>query len=136
MSAEYFKEKQSAMERLASACASNLRSMKESGQTGYFSFKDNWKSAKQHRRTHPQNPVLNPLSRFALSFNVLTWVTYQYWDGNISAALMQEIKSEARLVQLHESVEVEEIPFDKFSEADLVDAAKTIEKNMKFPAPA
>ena len=137
MSAEYLIAKEAALDQLRSACVSNLRHLQENGVQAEFSFRDHWQIRKQDRSTHPQIPVLSQLSRTFLNFYVHTWVDYSYRNGGLSAELFQNlgdtitIGPAVRSVQLHESIDVEDIPFDKFSERDLLNAAQTIRAHLQ-----
>jgi len=128
MSVEYQKTKEEALEKLRSFCVSNLKRIQADSVQTEFSFNDSWGHVKQDESIHPQIPVLNQLSRSFFSFDKHTWVTYRYKDGVLSAELFQNVNGSARSVQLHEPFDVEDIPFDKFSEDRLIKAAKTIEK--------
>lgn len=137
MSAEYLAAKEVALDQLRASCASNLKRLQENGVNAAFSFVDHWGMRKQDKSLHPQIPVLNQLSRMFLNFHVRTKVQYSYNDGNLSAELFQDLRGgweETSSVQVHESVEVEDIPFNKFSENDLLRAAKTIEAHLQ-PTP-
>ena len=135
MSAEYLKAKEENWDRLASDTSLNLRRIQEGGLQGKFSFTDHWKRTKQDKLTHPQVPVLNQVSRMFLNFHVETWVEYSYKDRELSADIYQRIggiqmPESVRLVGHHDAVDVTDIPFDKFSETDLLNAAKTVESQL------
>jgi len=129
MAAEYLAAKEEALGKLGSSCVSNLRRFQEDDIEAEFSFSDHWGDYKQDESTHPKFPILNLLSKLILNFDTLTWVTYTYKNGTLSAELFQNVKG-AKSVQLHETISVEDIPFNTFSEDDLIKAAQRIEKHL------
>ncbi len=131
MAAEYLVAKEAALIHLRSSCIQNLKHIQASGFQTEFSFTDHWKPQKQDESTHPSIPIANRFSRIFLNFHKRTWATYTYKDGNISAQVFQDIGGSTESVAQYESVQVENVPFREFSEADLVTAAQIIDARLQ-----
>jgi hypothetical protein len=131
-SAEYLKATAEERRKFAQRTLLNLTELKKTNVQGEFSFDDEWGPMKKDQSAHPQIPVLNQLSRKFLNFHEDTWVCYTYNNGTIRAELFQDVGQRGLLsIQLHEDVEPEDIPFDKFTERDLLYAANVIENLLK-----
>jgi len=119
-----------ALEGLRLACASSLRRLQEGKVPGDFSFVDFWGKVRQDDSTHLPIPGLTQLSRF-FDLKLPTWVDYFYEDGQLSAALVQDLGTHLKCIQRHDEINVEDIPFDQFSEEDLLAAAREIEAHLE-----
>ncbi len=135
MSVEYLATKEEAHAKLAADCTQKLQSLLEHRQGEAFSFLDHWGQRKQDSSTHPQIPVLNQFSRVFLNFHQPTFVRYDYSIGTITATLYQVINRERRVVQQYDDVDPKNIPFDKFSEDDLLAATRKIDRHVKLSRP-
>lgn len=135
MSAEYTRNIKEAHTKFAFSCLQNLKTLKTAGTKGEFSFDDSWGEVDKDPATAIQIPILNQLSRAMAHSPVETWVCYTYSDGTLNAELFQRIGNEPKSIQLHEDVEPEDIPFERFSENDLYGAAHSIESHQKLFRP-
>ncbi len=130
MSAEYLKSKGEALERLRSSVVQNLRRLHSEGVEGEFSFTQDLGLAKQDHQ----------FLSFLFPDVIPTWNRYTYTDGVLKTERLQmrggweSASDRTRIINSREGLSLEEIPFQKFSENDLIKAAHAIEGHLKAPA--
>ncbi len=135
MSVEYSKSKEAALERLRATNVANLRKLQELGIEVEFSFLQSLGWTKEDKSMHPQFPVANQFSRLFLNLDIPTWNQFTYSNGVLKMERRQTYrlydpyddtpayKRTGKVIDSKEGISLEEIPFNKFSENDLIEAA-------------
>lgn len=133
MAAEYETAKEEALERLRAECRDNLHKLQDSNIQAEFSFRQDLGWQKTSQAIHPRSPILRKFSQLTSPFSLQTWAKYAYQNGSVTCELVQNQSTrnlygeKPKTVRAAEDYAIESIPFESFSENDLVTAAKAIE---------
>lgn len=147
MAVEYERAKQEAREILEGTILTNLKRLHEQEQEveTEFSFVQELRYQERGQQMRPTFPVAKQFSMIVDHQRVPTWNRYSYKNGIIRAEKVQHDRvvhwtpddwyksATGTIVDFRDNISPGEIPFDKFTEVDLLDAAKTIEEHLPKP---